>query len=207
MSYTRRKVRGINLSFLLAGFIFACWAFFCAWSGWPRSLHGGSTVGFALFGAAAVFFSAFPLIWTRNPKKHPVYHELHRYGKTREVAARLDREMAGPVETLGPFHFTETMLIYDAGLEFQLIPYEHIVAAEISTDDVPCVSVRTRSGRKYQWFRSWMQGVFNPDEVLQKIQTLMPKTNHEPAASKAGPTSVPSASQSPSEPGSPGSAQ
>ena len=172
MGYTRRKIRGIDLSFLLAGFIFACWALVCAWTGWPRGLRHGSTAGFILFGLAAIFFCSFPLLWARFPEKHPVNHELRRYGKIREVSARLDREMSAHVETLGPFRFTATMLVYDSGLEFQMIPYNQIAAAEVSpSDDVPTIRVRTRGDRQYQWFPSWMQGSFNPEEVLRKIRT------------------------------------
>ena len=189
MGYTRRKIRGINLSFLLAGFIFACWALVCAWTGWPRSLRHGSAAAFILFALAAIFFCAFPFLWARRPEKHPVNHELHRYGKIREVSARLDREMSEQVETLGPFRFTASMLVYDSGLEFQMVPYDQIAAAEVpESNDVPAVLVRTRSGRQYEWFRSWMQGNFNPEEVVTRIRgkAKLPErvnapqtTNHE----------------------------
>lgn len=203
MGYTRRKIRGINLSFLLAGFIFACWAMVCAWSGWPRGIRGGSTVGFVLFGVAAVFFSSFPLIWAKYPEKHPVNHELRRYGKSREVAARLDREIAEQVELVGPFRFTASILIYDSGLEFQMIPYDQIITAEIPPDDVPAVRVRTRAGREYQWFRTWMQGVFDPAEVLAKIREAAHLNDERPTTNDRPST----ASQSPSASDSPGSAQ
>ena len=172
MGYTRRKIRGIDLSFLLAGFIFACWALVCAWTGWPRGLRHGSTAGFILFGLAAIFFCSFPLLWARSPEKHPVNHELRRYGKIREVSARLDREMSEHVETLGPFRFTASMLVFDSGLEFQMVPYDQIAAAEIpDSANFPSIRVRTRSGRQYQWFPSWMQGSFDPEEVINKIRT------------------------------------
>ena len=137
MGYTRRKIRGINFSFLLAGIVFAGWAFVCAWFGWPRGFRYGSTAGFALFAVASVFFTAFPLIWARYPEKHPVNHELARYGNLREVSQRLDREMADHFETLGPFRFTATMMVYDSGHEFQMIPYDQILSAEVATADVP----------------------------------------------------------------------
>lgn len=171
LGYTRRKIRGINLSFLLAGFIFAAWALVCAWTGWPRSLRHGSTAAFILFGLAAIFFCVFPLLWARRPEKHPVNHELRRYGTIREVSARLDREMSEQVETLGPFRFTTSLLVYNSGLEFQMVPYDQIVSAEIpQSNDVPAVLVWTRSGRQYEWFRSWMQGNFGPEEVVAKIR-------------------------------------
>jgi hypothetical protein len=171
MGYTKRKIRSINFSFFLAGFIFAGWALFCAWYGWPRNIRGGSAVGFSLFAVAALFFSAFPVIWARYPEKHPVNHELARYGKLAKVADRLDKEMAGQVDILGPFRFTATMLVNDAGHEFQMIPYAQITAAEIATPDPPALIVRTRKGRHYQWYSTWMQGIFNPEEVLTKIRT------------------------------------
>jgi hypothetical protein len=173
MGYTKRKIRGINLSFLLAGFIFAGWAMVCAWYGWPRGFRGGSVAGFALFAAAGLFFAAFPLIWARFPEKHPVNHELLRYGGLSEISKRLDAEMAGPVDVLGPFRFTATLLVYDSGHEFQMVPYDQIVSAEIDrlgSDDAAAVVVQTRSGRRYQWYRTWMQGIFDPEKVLEKIR-------------------------------------
>jgi hypothetical protein len=173
MGYTHRKIRGINLSFLLAGMVFAGWALVCAWFGWPRGLRYGSTAAFSLFSAAALFFVAFPVIWARFPEKHPVNHELARYGKVREISERLDLEMAEQVEAIGPFRFTATMLVYDSGHEFQLVPYKEIVSAEIdrsTSDDPAAIIVRTRSGRRYQWFRTWMQGRFDPDKALAKIR-------------------------------------
>ena len=173
MGYTRRKNRGINFSFLLAGFVFACWAFVCAWFGWPRGFRAGSTAGFVLFAVASLFFTAFPAIWARYPKKHPVNHELLRYGELSEISERLDTEMAGQVEILGPFRFTATMLVYDSGHEFQMIPYNQIVSAEFASgsgDDAPTVIVHTRAKRRYQWYRTWLQGIFSPEEVHAKIR-------------------------------------
>jgi len=173
MGYTKRKVRGINLSFLLEGLIFAGWALVCAWYGWPRGFRAASTAGFVLFALAALFFAAFPVIWARFPEKHPVNHELMRYGNLSEVSALLDREMAGDVAVLGPFRFTAMILVYDSGHEFQMIPYDQIVSAEIekTTDDDPTsLVVSTRAGRRYQWYRTWMQGVFNPEMTLAKIR-------------------------------------
>ncbi|HXX02075.1 MAG TPA: hypothetical protein VEJ00_12740 [Candidatus Acidoferrales bacterium] len=173
MAYTRRKIRGINLSFLLASFVFACWALVCAWFGWPRGFRGGSTAGFGLFAAAALFFGAFPAIWARYPSKHPVNHELLRYGDLAEVSERLDREMQGSVDVVGPFRFTASFLVYDSGHEFQLVPYDQIVSSEVDkvgSDEPSAVVVRTRSGRRYQWYRTWMQGIFDPEQVSKKIR-------------------------------------
>lgn len=175
MGYTRRKIRGIDFSFLLASFVFACWALFCAWTGWPRSIRGGSAVGFCLFGIAALFFAAFPAIWARYPKKHPVNHELLRYGDLEEVSARLDREMDGSVEEIGPFRFTASMLVYDSGHEFQMVPYDQIARAELDgleSDDPAAVVVYTCNGRRYQWYRTWMQGIFDPERVVSKIRAV-----------------------------------
>ena len=173
MGYTKRKIRGTSFSFLLAGFIFACWALVCAWYGWPRGFRGGAATGFGLFALAALFFSAFPVIWARFPEKHPVNHELLRYGGLAEMSERLDREMADPVEVIRPFRFTATLLVYDSGHEFQMIPYDQIASAEIeklADDDPATIVVRTRRGRRYQWYRTWMQGIFDPEKVLEKIR-------------------------------------
>lgn len=173
MGYTKRKIRGINFSFLLAGLILAGWALFCAWSGWPRGFRVGSVAGFVLFASAAVFFCSFPVIWARFPEKHPVNHELMRYGKLAEISARLDCEMAEHVEILGPFRFTATILVYDSGHEFQMVPYNQILSAEIeqaASDDPAAIVVHTRHGRCYQWYRTWMQGMFDPEKTLAKIR-------------------------------------
>jgi|SRR5580704_870707 hypothetical protein len=173
MGYTRRKIRGINSSFQLAGLVFAGWAFICAWFGWPRGFRYGSLAGFVLFAAAALFFIAFPAIWERYPEKHPVNYELRRYGNLQQISARLDAEMSGPVAILGPFRFAATMLVYDSGQEFQMIPYDQIVSAEIdkgAEGDTPALAVSTRARRRYQWYSTWLQGSFNPEEVLERIR-------------------------------------
>jgi hypothetical protein len=194
MGYTRRKIRGINFSFLLAGMVFAGWALVCAWFGWPRGLRYGSTAAFCLFSAAALFFVAFPVIWARFPDKHPVNHELARYGRVQEMSERLDLEISEHVEAFGPFRFTASYLVYDSGHEFQLIPYGQIVSSEIAADDVPSLIVRTRRGRRYQWFRAWMQGTFDPEIVLAKIRSVAP-ANDERRTTSDDPSP---ASQSPS---------
>jgi hypothetical protein len=178
LRYTRRKIRGINLSFLLAGMVFAGWALVCAWFGWPRGFRAGSTAGFLLFVLASLFFTAFPLIWVRFPEKHPVNHELARYGNREEICERLDIEMAEHFDALGPFRFTATMLVYDSGHEFQMVPYDQIVSAVVEMNSggeppsTPTIVVRTRSGRRYQWYRTWLQGIFDPEKTLEKIRAV-----------------------------------
>jgi hypothetical protein len=175
MGYTKRKIRAINFSFLLAGVVFAGWALVCAWFGWPRGFRAGSTAGFALFAAASLFFNAFPVLWARFPEKHPVNHELRRYGKLSEISNRLDIEMAGNIEVLGPFRFSATMLVYDSGHEFQMVPYDQIVSAGIdqtTSEDPAAIVVTTCSGRRYQWYRTWLQGIFDPERVLAKIRAV-----------------------------------
>jgi hypothetical protein len=187
MGYTKRKIRGINFSFLLAGFIFACWALVCAWEGWPRGFRHSSAAGFTLFALAALFFISFPAIWTRYPSKHPVNHELMRYGKRQKISERLDSEMIEHFETIGPFRFTKTLLVYDSGLEFQMIPYDQIASAEIdqaSSDEPAALVVRTRKGRQYQWYRTFMQGRFDPQETLEKIRTAAHLDDQQTKASE-----------------------
>jgi hypothetical protein len=173
MGYTRRKIRSINRSFFLAGLVLAGWGLACAWLGWPRAFHHGGAAAFGLFLLAALFLFSFPLIWARYPEKHPVNHELHRYGRVAEISARLDADMAGAVEITGPFRFTSGFLVYDAGHEFQLVPYDQIASAEIekSGDDVAgALVIRTRKGRRRQWYPGWMTGRFNPEEVLARVR-------------------------------------
>jgi hypothetical protein len=191
MGYTRRKIRGINFSFLLAGMVFAGWALVCAWFGWPRGFRAGSTAGFCLFAVAALFFTAFPVIWSRFPEKHPVNHELARYGKVREVSERLDIEMSEHFEAIGPFRFTATFLVYDSGHEFQLVPYDQIVSAEVErsmSDNPAVIVVGTRNGRRYQWYRTWMQGIFDAEKTLEKIRAAAQLDN--PASSETSASSV-----------------
>jgi len=173
MGYTHRKIRGINFSFLLAGLVFAGWAVVCAWFGWPRGFRYGNTAGFALFAVASLFFTAFPVIWARFPEKHPVNHELARYGKVEEISECLDIEMSEHFEAVGPFRFTATFLVYDSGHEFQLVPYDQIASAAIehpTSDDPAAIVIHTRAGRRYHWYRTWMQGMFDPDKTLEKIR-------------------------------------
>ena len=185
MGYTKRKIRGINFSFLLAGFVLACWALVCAWYGWPRGLKHGSVAAFGLLALAALFFLVFPLIWARYPAKHPVNHDLARYGKIREMSALLDREMSQAMEALGPFRFTGSLLVYDTGLEFRMIPYDQIARVEaISGDGTSGLAVHTRSGRSYQWFSNLGQGRFDPQKMEEKIRA---RARLEPEIAPRGP--------------------
>jgi hypothetical protein len=179
MGYTQRKVRGINFSFLLAGFVFACWALACAWYGWPRGVRAGSIAGFSLSAIAALFFCAFPLIWARYPEKHPVHHELRRYGALSQISQRLDREMSEHVEVEGPFRFTATLLVYDSSHRFQKVPHDQIASAEIEKaggDDPAAIVLRTRSGRRYQWYCTWLRGIFDAERVLEKMRASSNKS-------------------------------
>lgn len=172
MGYTQHKIRRINRSFFLAALTFAGWALFSAWTGLRHSFPHSGVTGFVLFSLAAVFFLVFPIIWTRFPEKHPVNHELRRYGKVHEVAKRLDSEMAGQVEVLGPFRLTSNFLVYDSAYEFQMIPYDQIASVEKTSDEgTASVVAHTRAGRRYQWYSTWMQGIFNAEQVLTKIRT------------------------------------
>src|ERR1700680_4294722 len=142
MGYTKRKIRGISLSFLLAAFVFSCGATYCASYGWPRGFRAGSSAGFGLGAVAALLFTAFPFVWMLFPEKHPVRRERSRYGDLAQVLERLDVEMAGHAEILGPFRFTATMLVYDIGYEFQMVPYDQIVRSEIewsTTGEPPAI--------------------------------------------------------------------
>jgi hypothetical protein len=201
MGYTQRKIRRINRSFFMAALVFAGWALFCAWTGLPTSFPHSGAAGFVLFSLVAVFFMAFPIIWARFPEKHPVLHELHRYGKIRAVSKRLDAEMAGPVEILGPFRFTATLLLYDSAYELQMVPYDQIASAEMASDEgAAAVVVLTHSGRRYQWYSTFMQGRFNAEKVLGKIRAAAhPGNPPKDAQPASGPLSTEARSPSTSD--------
>jgi hypothetical protein len=103
------------------------------------------------------------------------------------------------------------MLVYDSGLEFQMIPYDQIASAEIESSVggepiTPAIVVHTRGGRRYQWYRTWLQGIFDTQEVLKEIRTTahledLPDSN---GAITADPST---ASPAPSAEGSPDSTQ
>ena len=100
-------------------------------------------------------------------------HELRRYGNLAQISQTLDREMAGRIEKIGPFRLTETILVYDSGHEFQMVPYDQIVSAEIerpAPEDSAALVVQTRRGRRYQWYSTWLQGTFDPEKVAEKIR-------------------------------------
>jgi hypothetical protein len=189
MGYTRRKIRGINFSFWIAAFVFACGATYCAWVGWPRGFRAGSAAGYSLFALASLLFAAFPAVWLRFPVKHPVYQELSRYGDFAEVSERLDREMAGAVEMIGPFRFTATLLIYEIFHEFQMVPYDEILSAKIEPSEdgegpaTTTIVVHTRDGRRYQWYRTFMQGRFDAEKVLARIRHAAHLDDPPPPAS------------------------
>jgi hypothetical protein len=186
MGYTRRKIRAINLSFFLAAAIFTGWALFCARTGLPHSFPHGGAAGFALFGTAALFFASFPLIWARFPGKHPVNHELMRYGSLSEISSALDKEMSGSVDALGPFRFTANFLIYNPSYEFQMIPFDQIASVDVSSEDGAAgIAVRTRKGRSYLWFSTWMQGRFDPEEVVERIRACAELEKSVPTAKQA----------------------
>lgn len=171
MGYTQRKIRRIDRSFFIAAVIFSGWAVFCAWTGWPRSFRHSAAVGFVLFAVSAIFFLVFPILWARFPEKHPVNHELRRYGKLREVSEKLDAEMAGRVEILGPFRFTASFLVYDSAYEFQMVPYDHIASVNRTSDEgTAAVIVQTRGGRRYQWYSTWMQGFFDAEKIEARLR-------------------------------------
>jgi hypothetical protein len=109
-----------------------------------------------------------------------------RYGKLSQVCERLDLEMAADIEILGPFRFTATILVYDSGHEFQMVPYDQIVPPQIeqpASDDPAAVVVHTRDGRGYQWYRTWMQGIFDPEKTIRAAAHLDDPDPSAPSAS------------------------
>lgn len=117
--------------------------------------------------------AGFPFAWILFPRRHPVYRALTAHGDARSTAERLDREMAQPHMVHEPFHFTASLLVYSAGYTLDVVPYHVISAAlkesPVGVDAVPAIVVHTKDGRTYRWPRTWIQGNFDPDQVLISI--------------------------------------
>jgi hypothetical protein len=96
--------------------------------------------------------------------------------------------MAADIEVLGPFRFTAAILVYDSGHEFQMVPYDQIVSGQIeqpASDDPPAVVVHTPDGRCDQWYRTWMQGIFDPEKTLAKIRAAAHRDDPDLSAPSA----------------------
>ncbi|HEY6369507.1 MAG TPA: hypothetical protein VIX37_02935 [Candidatus Sulfotelmatobacter sp.] len=54
-----------------------------------------------------------------------------------------------------------------------MVAYDQIVSAEIeqgTSDDPAAIVVHTREGRRDEWYRTWLQGIFDPEKTLAKIR-------------------------------------
>ena len=109
--------------------------------------------------------------WIAYPHTHPVDRALAVHGDGAALAERLNAEMALTDEVQGPFSFSSSFLTYSPGYEFDVVPYDSILSAlkEIQ-DSTPMIVVHTRQGKTYTWYRTLMQGIFDPDQVLLSVR-------------------------------------
>ena len=92
--------------------------------------------------------------------------------------------MADHFEALGPFRFTATMLIYDSGHEFKMIPYDQIISAELerpATDDPAAILVRTRKAPPLPVVPHLDAGNFDPTNVLARIHSAAHLDDTDPS--------------------------
>ena len=88
---------------------------------------------------SALFWHWFPLVsvvvgvmmlglWLRrilNPREHPVYHQLARYGDAHQVAQHIDQEFAG-VPASDALHFGATWLAQGKLYGVDVVPWQEI---------------------------------------------------------------------------------
>ncbi|HKW62103.1 MAG TPA: hypothetical protein VJN89_06125 [Candidatus Acidoferrum sp.] len=171
-TYTERKRATINLSYALIASVFGFGAAYFAWkagSQWEAEW-------WRIFptGVIAIIVSAFPIYWHFRPNKHPVRRAIGAHGNPKDIGPAVNREMELLHEVFGPFHFTRTYLVYEPGFTLNVIPYDKIVGVEVVVglgDDADTVVLTTREGKTYEWHRTWIQGKFDPNQVLGKIQS------------------------------------
>lgn len=168
MDYVNYKSTAITASSFLCAAMFVCGAFYIFWKqtdAWQ--------VTFPLCGLIAIGIALFPVSWMIWPHRHPVRRSLARWGDVDAFARRLNAEMAAPHHVCGPFHFTATLLIYDPGYTLEVVPFDQILSAqhvhETGVEGTDLIEVLAPSGHEYQRHRSWIQGRFDPRQVLAKI--------------------------------------
>lgn len=165
--FTQRRARTISSTFLLIAFVFVGGTAYAKYARldfglWQEIVAAGLVLVFAVF----------PLIWMVVPCWHPVYKALAAHGDPAKIAECLNAEMKSPHAWIHPFHFTQTYLVYDLSYEFNVVPYASISYTGLDRgigEDAPRIVVYTWEGRTYRWPRTWMQGLFDPEEVLARI--------------------------------------
>lgn len=172
--YVKRKITGITTSAFLCAAVFVFGALYIFWEHSAGRHRDAWQATLVLCGLAAVVVAFFPVSWMIWPQRHPVRKSLARWGDADVFAERLNAEIAAPHEACGPFHFTATLLIYDPGYTLEVVPFDQIVSAQHVLDSsgegtTHVIEVVTSIGHEYQWYRTWIQGRFDPRQVLAKI--------------------------------------
>ena len=126
--------------------------------------------------ALTVLALGFAGYWMLFPHKHAVHRALAVLGDVGLFADRLNGEIAREHEVQGPFHFTASFLVYSPGHALDVVPYESIASASKEVDSsgedspIPLIVLHTTEGRTYTWRRTWIQGIFDADQVLFAIR-------------------------------------
>lgn len=173
MEFTRSKTRGIYVSRLLVALVFGVGTIYVL----VRRVPHEDLYWFQLSSLAAltILTLSFPVRWMLFPHRHPV-QALAVHGDAAALAGQLNAEMRHGPEVQGPFYFTSSFLTYSPGYTLDVVPYESILSALKEMSDsgegpaTPVVVVHTKQGRTYKWYRTWMQGMFNADQVLLSIR-------------------------------------
>ena len=172
--YTERKTATINLSYASAASVFGFASAYFIWKwGSPSEPQWWQILRLLSSGTIAIAIAFFPIYWHFRPQKHPVRRAIGAHGDPELIGAALDREMESLHEVFGPFHFTETYLVYENGYTLNVTPYDRIVGAEVKYDgDGDMIVLTTRNGTTtYDWYSTWIQGFFKPSQVLARIQS------------------------------------
>jgi hypothetical protein len=174
MEFISSKRRAISASLLLAALVPAVATIYLLLKHVPH----GTLYWIQLSGIVGLTILAlsFPACWVLFPHRHPVHRALAVHGDATALASQLNAEMRRGPEVQRPFCFTSSFLTYSPGYTLDVVPYESILSALKEMSDsgegpaVPVVVVHTKQGRTYKWYRTWMQGMFDADQVLLSLR-------------------------------------
>lgn len=169
MEFTTQKKHTITASYLLAACVFGGGTIYLLLKHAPH----GKLYWFQLSGLLGMTTLLLGVVtyWMVFPQRHPVDRALAVHGDVAALAERLNAEMVFISEVQGPFSFSSSFMTYSPGYEFDFVPYDSISSALKEVDDsTPVIVVQTKQGKTYKWYRTLMQGMFDPDQVLLSVR-------------------------------------
>lgn len=174
MEFTAQKKHTVTASYLLAACVFGGGTIYLLLKHAPH----GKLYWFQLSGLLGMTILLLGVVtyWMVFPHRHPVDRALAVHGDAAALAERLNAEMVCVPEVQGPFSFGSSFLTYSPGYEFDFVPYDSISSAMKELADsgeggtTPVIVVQTNQGKTYKWYRTLMQGMFDPDQVLLSIR-------------------------------------